>query len=442
MRAVALCLVLLLVTLPAAAEDRAALVAKLTGEDNTARLAAYRALLRDKSPAVVPLLLEALPDSPDIAQYYGVNILQQQPDKEKRKALKALLRAKSPHLRVLAAAALHRLGERGAALVVVKALKTPGVDDATRAMMLMRIYSLRDPAIQEAVREFLEPDEASAVIEAAVYDVYLVRDKAAQAALVGLCAHEKPDVRVLAAGCLLVLGDAGQVDALVAALEDPELSTSPLYKLKTFLSQARPAPPAVLAALHARMADETNAYALRTLVEILGEHGYAKAVREIRGFLDHENAQLSKAAFGALARFPGAITTETMRELLEGGSDARRLAAADALRRSDDTSGLPVVIDVLKNAEKDQDRWEAALSLGRYRDPKAVDALLDALLDEHATVRSNAYNSLGGVLRVMFPYRRFDLARTGYVYSASAAARKAATARLRAWWDAHRKADW
>jgi len=215
-----------------------------------------------------------------------------------------------------------------------------------------------------------------------------------------------------------------------------------LYKIKTFLGQARPAPPAVLEAAFERLEGESDAYTLRSLVEILSEHGYAKAVPALRGLLDHSDALLAKAAFTALARFPGALTTDSMRKLLDGGNDARRLAAVDALRRTDDLSGLPIAIQVLREGRREQDRWEAAMVVGKFRDAKAVDALLDALLDDHVTVRANAYNSLGAVLRALFPYRRLDLAKTGYATTGSAAARKKAAAAIRAWWEKHKDGAW
>ncbi len=80
--------------------------------------------------------------------------------------------------------------------------------------------------------------------------------------------------------------------------------------------------------------------------------------------------------------------------------------------------------------------------LGGFRTAKAVDPLLGALMDSKISVRANAYNSLSTVLRSLFPYRRLDLASTGYATSGSASARKTAVDAMKAWWAKHRGRDW
>jgi hypothetical protein len=71
-----------------------------------------------------------------------------------------------------------------------------------------------------------------------------------------------------------------------------------------------------------------------------------------------------------------------------------------------------------------------------------VDPLLDALLDDSVLVRGNALRALDLLLRNLFPYRRLDLVAAGYLASDGEAGRRAAAARIRAWWDAHRGGDW
>ena len=71
------------------------LVARLTGLDANDRMAAYRVLLRRRSAELGPLLVKALPDSPELGQYYGVLVLQQLPEKAKQSSLRALSKAPS-----------------------------------------------------------------------------------------------------------------------------------------------------------------------------------------------------------------------------------------------------------------------------------------------------------------------------------------------------------
>ncbi len=443
MRLVPVALIVLVATAAHADERLEKLVAGLRAEASSEAYAAYNALRQERSPALIGLLVDVLPACSDMGQYYGVLLLQQNPDRKRVvAALRKLLRASSVHLRVLAAAQLHRFGERDVAGVIVKALREPDLTPVRQALLLTRIYSIRDEAVLAVVRDFLKPDGHPDVVAQALYDVYLVRDQAAQEAVRGLDAHADAGVRTLAAACLLVLGDPQGAERLVAALEAGGPGTRQAYRLRNLLNAVKPLSEAILAALLARLEAATDVNEVRALIDLLAEHGYAKSVRVIRKLLEHENAVVSKAAFSALTKFPGAITPEAMRDLLAGDDDARRLAAVEALRRADDVSGLPVALAILKTGKNDADRWEAARVLGGFRSTKVVGPLLDALMDHHATVRSNAFHSLGAVLRSLFPYRRFDLATTGYGWTASEASRRAAVAKLRTWWKQNRGRDW
>jgi len=425
-------------------ESLAALVAKLQSGDVRAPYEAYTALTRRKDPATIPLLVKALPDAVDMGKYYGVLVLQAFPPKAGNPALRRLLTAKSHYLRLLSAVALQRRGVRDTARVIVAQLQAKDVPAARRALFLTRVYSVRDPAVQQAVRGFLRADAPAAVLEAAVYDVYLVRDKGAVPALRSLLGHDDRGVRALVAACLMVLGEAApeQTAAIGAAVSGGAITTSQLSRIKMLLAQVHPVPEPILAAITARLAEETNATAVRLYVDLLGEQGYTKATSEIRKLLDDANSLVSKAAFQALSKLPGGVTPKAMRKLLVSGDDARKLAAADALRRADDRSGLPVVLGILASGTKANDRWEAARLLGSFRTAEVVAPLLGALEDADLSVRANAYNSIGTVLRALFPYRRLDLGSTGYTTSGAAAARKRAVARLRAWWTKNKRADW
>jgi HEAT repeat protein len=426
----------------ARAGDLDALVARLAAPDGAQSYQAYRALLGTKDPALAPLLVKALPGASELGQYYGVLLLQRLPARAATPALRHLAADSSPHLRVVALVALQRAGARDVGPDLARALRTKGVAPAARATLLMRVTSVRDPDVQEAVRGFLASGQAPEVIEAATYDVYLVRDAQAVAPLRALLAHDDVGVRAVAAGCLLVLGQVSAADALAAAIAAGGIPGGPLYKVKTFLDQARPAPVAVLEAIRARLPEETDAFALRVLVQILGDHAYGRAAPDLRRLLDHRDAQVSKAAFEALSRIPGGVTADAMRRLLQSGDDARRLAAADALRRADDLSGFPAVVSILASGTKLTDRAEAARVLGGFRSARAVPPLLDALGDASSAVRANALNSLGTVLRTIFPYRRLDLGRTGYSASGPADRRAAGLQAIRAWWKAHASSDW
>lgn len=112
------------------------------------------------------------------------------------------------------------------------------------------------------------------------------------------------------------------------------------------------------------------------------------------------------------------------------------LNAADLMRRNDDHTGLPRVIELGRSAGTHQ--AEAMRVLGRFRTPEAVPALLDGLASPDLAVRTAAEQAVALLLPSLFPYRRFQLAATGYAAGADEATRTAALAQLRAWWEQHR----
>lgn len=439
--AILLALLVLPVGVARADVDLDAEIARLVGPDATVRSAAYSTLSRANDPAVIPKLVPRLAEADDIAQYYGVLLIQRHP-KEGRPALETLAASRSPHLRVVAGAALWRMGDRKAGATIVQALAAEDVPDTQRATMLMRLYNVTAPDVMEAVRGHLRKDGAATVVQAAIYNVYIGKDRAALSALEGLDEHAQSGVRAMAGACRIALGDVGGADTMAAAFGAGGIDTSALSRIRSMLDQVRPVPTVVLEAIHAAMQAETSPYALRMLVELLGMHGHAKATKDIRALLDHADGTVAKAAFEALARLPGGVNRDTMRKLLDGGDDARRLAAAEALRRADDDVGFAVVVEILKEGSTIQVRWDAARALAGYRRAEAVAPLLAALDDGNSTVRSHAWSSLGSVLRTLFPYRRLDLNSLGYAATDPAPRRKAVVDRLKAWWARHEKADW
>ena len=183
--------------------------------------------------------------------------------------------------------------------------------------------------------------------------------------------------------------------------------------MAALLARAPRCPEKVLDALVTLAEKAPTGYDLSDVLKLLGEYAHPKAAPVLQRLLDHANVAVSKAAFDALSRIPGALTPEVTKSLLQSKDEARRISAAEALVRRDDLSGLPVVVDVLRNGTTA--RADAARALGGFRARAAVEPLIDALLDADLTVRANAYNSLARVLPALFPYRRFDLASLGYV---------------------------
>ncbi|MHC4670723.1 MAG: HEAT repeat domain-containing protein [Planctomycetota bacterium] len=428
-------LLALLGGLAAAEHDWAALVRDLGGADATRRSAAYGTLMREKDPRVIPLLVEALPRCELVGQSYGINLLQAYPPQLTRGALRTLATSKVPYLRLCAAAALHRAGERDAAKVIVKALEAD-VPSGTLVSMISRLYLVRSDRVQEAVRALLEPKQEAMVIGAALSHAHGVQDEEAVPAAQKLLADGRAGVRAMAAAFLHRFGEEAGAAALAEAIKTGDVSYSDFSRVKSMLSSTSGVPRTLLDALTERIEQESQASYVAAMIDMLKRYRHAKAVPALKRLLDHASAQVAKAAFEALAGMTGTMTRDALRPLLAADDRSRALWAADALRRMDDGSGLPVVLDVLRTGGAK--RAEAAEILGGFRVEAAVDPLLAALMDDSASVRSQAFTSLGYVWRTLFPYRRLDVGATGYAPNGTADARGTAVQALRAWWEANR----
>ncbi len=442
-RAVALALALAIPCRDAsAADDVESLVRDLGAADATLRYPAYSKLNARKDPAAIPLLLKALPGYESSAQDYGVLVVQAYPPDLSRPALRKLAAEDAPYLKVAAGAALLRAGEAKAAGTVVEGLEAKGLDVTTRILMFVRLTSLRDEGVQRAVRSILSPDANVAVLGAALSYLASVEDAAAKAPAERLLESSEVGVRAAAAAFLFRLGDEARAEELAKVLASGEVTYADFSRVHSLLYSVPHLPDAVLDAATKILDAETDRYYLAAVVGFLGQHAYVKAIPALKKLLDHPEASVSKAAFDALSKCPGALAPDDLKGLLSSPDEARRVAAAEALRRIDDLSGLSAAVEVLKSGSTTALRVAAAVVVGGFRSPAAVDALLAALSDPESSVRSVAFSELAQVLPAVFPHRRLDLSSTGFSADAAPAAREAAVAKIRSWWELNRHRDW
>jgi HEAT repeat protein len=439
---VAMTLLLLMLARPAAAQDDLrGLVADLGGKDSNRRIAALNELRRRKDPDTIPLVLAALPGFEHTGRYYGILVLESYPPALANRAFRTLLSDESPFLRLCAGAALFRNGETKAVGVVVKAL---GEEVAAPAMvnMLNRVHGVKHPAVRKAVRSLLRPDQDISVISSAVYVLHSQLDRDALAACRELLEKDgRGGVRALAAAYLYRFGEVERAADLAREIRGGKIGSTEYFRIETMLKASSHVAVEILDALADALEEETNASVLARVISLLADFRHRKAIPAIRELLTHENRMVAKAAFDALASIPGALDGGALRPLLDSEDADRRLWAADALRRMDDLIGLPKVIEILKTGTYTQ-RYEAARILGGFRVAAAVGPLIEALSDEHTSVRNYAATGLAALLRSLYPYRRFDLQAAGYDCNAPEATRRAAAKRIRAWWITHRDRDW
>lgn len=418
----------------------AELVRQLADADTNKRYEAYTALLAKHPPEALPLLAKAVPSLPIASQSYGVTVVAGYPPADVKPVFERWLSADAPYVVASAGAGLLRMGDAKGAPAVVKVLESADADPSMRSMMLSALYGVRDPRVLAAVRGLLKPDAPVEVLGAALNQLRGAQDAASAAAVTGFLAAPAAGVRALAATYLLTLGDEARADVLATALDTGEVGFAELNRVETMLAQTPRVPDVLLDALTTMAGRETNLASLLVAIRLLGRYGYVKAAPVLQKLLDREEPAVSGAAFDALSKLPGAMTPDVVKALLETKDEARRVSAAEALRRGDDLSGLPAVIDVLRHGKTA--RMQAATALGSFRSRAAIDPLVEALVDPDLAVRAAAYNALTRVLTLLFPYRRLDLSKVGYTTTATPDALAAGQARIKAWWDAHKDGSW
>lgn len=414
----------------------AALIASLDDDKNpTARNEAYQTLWREKPAAAVPLLLAALPRFGVAGQELGLGLVSMYPAEASEPALRKLLASSSALLEAGAAATLWRSGARDVLEHLVQPFARKGLASAERRALLNRVYAIREPRLSAAIRAWLAPECEPALLEDACYQLVLAEDGEVRARAAELASANgaPPALRVACGAALLALGDESLAAEVAAALRADEGAA--LARLQRFLLRAPHLGEELRAAL-AKLAEEsrTPLYAQMAIL-VLGQHAGPKEVPVLERLLDHASPIVSKAALEALQKRGGGISREVLARMLAAEDGARALAAADALRREDDLSGLERVLGLARAAGAQ--RAEALRVLARFRCMRCVPVLLDALADADPAARAAAETGLLTLLPNLFPYRRFDLASSGYSAQGSAEARAAGLQKLRAWWDAN-----
>jgi len=416
----------------------AGLVADLGDAANARnRSNAYMTLQRERPPAAIPLLVDALPRFDVLGQQYGMWVLQSYPLDDSRPAWRKLIVERSPLLEAGAAARLFQQGEQDVLEHLVRPFGRTDTSVEMRRALLQAVYNMREPRLAAAVREWLAPETDASVLEDALYHLLNAEDEAARPRVRELAAAEGLDAarRSACAAFLLVLGEDVSGAELGKGVSGDDGRT--LMRLQRFFMRAPRLPDEVVSAI-AAVAERSKvpAYA-QAAVTLLGQHASSKHIAVLEGLVDSPSALVGKAALEALQKRGVAPPRDVLARML-GATDAQRaLSAADALRRMDDLSGFPRVLELVRAGGAD--KAEAVRVLAKFRKREAIPPLLDALADAEPGVRSAAESGLTLLLSNLFPYRRFEFASCGYAAQGAPDARAAGIAKLRAWCAANLK---
>ncbi|HHI80570.1 MAG TPA: HEAT repeat domain-containing protein [Planctomycetes bacterium] len=417
-------------------QDRVAQLVAQLGEskDSSRSYQAFQKLFKQKPKAALPLLVRALPGFSLYARSLAFSLIGSYPWDQAEPTLRKLLHCGAPAVELEAALVLRRQGDKSLGPRIAEILEHAPTSKERRAMLL-RLGSLADPAIQAAVRDLLSPKLSSIDWDAALYYLLLSQDPKAPRLVQKQLADPTlaKDSRSLLQAFLL---GAGQSTEDTAALVRDLESNGNFYRLQKFLLRAETLPPPVLEAALAFLRSHPDNYQARYAIALLARHKHQKALPLIRKLVASRQPLVSQAAFDALQKLGGLSGRASFYQFLKSSDPSLVLRAADTLRRRDDLSGLPKVLELVqsKSPAAKRLRYKALQVLGEFRSPRAVPLLIQALDDPDPSNRSQASWALAKTLRCIFPYRRIDLASAGYRPGATAGERADAVARIRAWW--------
>ncbi len=329
------------------------------------RIEAARALGRNRSQRVVPIMIEWSADISAELREVAAEVLGAVGGDDATAALVRSLGDLDPDVRLKTVTALGALGVAGSTKVVIPLITR--LDDDKVDIKRRTIEILEALGDRRAVIPLVSAigDGSMEVRKSAVRAVGVLGDPAAVPALTRTMREGNEELRGLAAGAL---GAIGAVDALPAMLELWPSSTDALRaKLAVAIGNIAKRPEAATAA----------GPALAVLVNALGAASQRGAARE-----------------ALVAAGPVAVPALVAQLGARKGSDATTIVTV--LREVGDARATGALV-----AELDRDRVEATLvleALGATKDPAALLPLLGALDHKEAAVRLAAMRALTGVI--------------------------------------------
>ncbi len=410
----------------------AELIAQLgDAKDSQKRYDAYRELQAEKPKKALALLAAALPTFPYASQSLGLSLLQSYPYEKSRPFRKKLMSCGVPFLELGAAVSFVREGDSSAVKVIIAALIKAKDDARTLASMIRRMGYVKNKEVQDQVRSLLRPATASTVISAALYYLQAAEGLRAKERALQLADSADTDIqsRAFCEAYLLGTGMNSRSENIAKLLRENRVSLSSLY---TFLQKAPRMDKPLLEYFLESLEEKKQGYEVRYAIGFLAKHRYSKAVAQIRKLMTSSDSTVAEAATEAISKMSGGLRPEDLYKQLSSDNNALVLTAADTLRKLDDYTGLPRVLEILK---EDQAKEYAAIQvLVGFRSKKVIEPLLDALLSKNLSVRSTALSGIRRIWQCFFPYKRFNLEASGYRYNGPETSRTAAVAKFRAWW--------
>jgi len=266
------------------------------------------------------------------------------------------LYAKGPDGRLLALDALARAGNREAVDLFLHAMRSG--DPALRMAAMRGIGELRVAEARTALHEVWAEDRDPVLSGYAAYCLARLGDGRALEALKARLRAPRADAR-------------DQAAALLGFFEDPTLK--PLL-LETLFDPS----------------DFVRASAIASLTRLQDGTGLPLA----RRLLEHSEFSVRLAVAASFERMDYSVARTLVREAVHSDDPDVRALALHAIRSFGDTDSLEWVRAALRHEPDEFVRTEALLTLGAIGDDSVLSPLLEALRQEHASIRHAAAEAL------------------------------------------------
>ncbi|WP_134672099.1 HEAT repeat domain-containing protein [Halorussus marinus] len=372
----------------------AEILGDMDGNEQVVEDALVKAVEGDDSDGVRAAAIDALDQRHAVERLIGALSDEEVPTEgaewARAEALVDLLSADQPELRMAAANALGRLGNRAGTKALIGRLGDP--DTRVRARAARAIGRIGDPRAVSALRKALG-DETVDVRREAADSLGRIGTEEALDALLDLLDDDSETVRRIAANSLGNFGSAKPLDALVSLLSDDveAVRRAAVFSLIELLSNA---PGQQSHQLRQRMVEKLSANDHRSVVESLID------ILE-QGTQAHQR----RNAAWLLGRVTGEANREAAVEALVSvlGDDDGMTAqfAATSIANVGGEAAEDALLDLLDDPEAGADaRAKAAFTLGKVggeRSRDRLDSLIDDTDDEQVRKRAfSALSKLGG----------------------------------------------
>jgi HEAT repeat protein len=263
----------------------------------------------------------------------------------------------SPEVRAEAVAAVGRLGDEDA------------------AMLLFELLGDEHERIQESARDALARMPKERVLPL----------------LLQALSNPDPQVRVRSAETLGLLQEPGAAPALVALLRDAREGV----RRAAIKALGETGAPGVAEVLRSALGDESSVVRQQAVVS-LGRRAELETAALLLPVLEDPDPRMRFVAIRSLGQIRNPEAVDRLLPFLDDERKELRFAAVEALGGIRAASAVPSLVAVLRDPDRGL-RRAAAESLGAVASPQAVPPLLWALEDEHWSVRSAAAAALGRI---------------------------------------------